>query len=99
MTNKPTHKITYCSVCNKPIEYTTKKPLKCSQCKSVNTSSKKTNSPRTKWKKETEMIRTMTELLPDSEWIVNGYYSWLKSPKGMPLQLDWYSPECNLAVE
>jgi len=45
------------------------------------------------------MIRAMTELLPDSEYIVNGYYSWLLSPKGMPMQLDWYCPELKLAVE
>lgn len=89
-------KVTTCAVCGQPIEYKTKKPDKCNQCKKVNTTPR---SPRTKWKKETEMIRIMNKLLPGADSIVNGYYSWLLSPKNMPLQLDWYCPDYKIAVE
>ena len=89
-------KQTACTVCQKVIEYTTKKPLKCNQCKNI---SKEPKPPRTRWKKESQMIRSMSELLPDFDYIVNGYYSWLLSPKGTALQLDWYCPDLGIAVE
>lgn len=91
-------KITYCVLCGTPIEYATKKPLRCQHCKDIKLSTRST-APKTKWKKETAMFSIMSELLPGVEYIVNGYYSWLISPKGKPMQLDWYSPEINLAVE
>ena len=97
MAQKNNLKITSCVLCGKPIHYTTCKPLKCSNCKNIKLNK---NAPmKTKWKKETTMIRAMDELFPNSEYIVNGYYSWLKSPKGKPMQLDWYSPDLKIAVE
>lgn len=35
----------------------------------------------------------------DAEYINNGYYSWLKSPRGAPMQLDRYYPDLKLAFE
>lgn len=89
-------KTTKCTICGQIIEYKTKKPSKCRQCSAINAAPK---LPKTKWKKETQMIRAMSELFPGSEYIVNGYYSWLLSPKGMAMQLDWYCPDVKVGCE
>jgi hypothetical protein len=92
-----TQKTTKCIICGDTIKYKTKMPSKCKKCQGITTTQKVT--PKTKWKKETQMMRAMGELLPDAEYIINGYYSWLPSPKGMPLQIDWYCPSLKLGVE
>lgn len=38
-------------------------------------------------------------ILPEADYIDNGYYSWMLSPKGSPLQLDRYYPDLKLAFE
>ena len=72
-------------------------PSKCAKCKALTETPKVV--PTTKWKKETQMMRALSELLPDYEYIINGYYSWIPSPKGMPLQIDWYCPKLMLGFE
>lgn len=42
---------------------------------------------------------TLNNILPEADYIDNGYYSWLHSPKGSPLQLDRYYPDLNIAFE
>lgn len=39
------------------------------------------------------------DLFPQYEVIHNGYYSWLRSPKNQPMQLDVYIPELKIAFE
>jgi hypothetical protein len=90
-------KTTKCILCGATIKYKTKMPSKCTKCKNINSDPKVT--PKTRWKKETQMMRAMGELLPDIDYIINGYYSWLPSPKGSPLQIDWYCPSLKLGVE
>jgi hypothetical protein len=77
-------------------------PSKCNNCKDIKVEQKETTTKvtaKTKWKKETQMMRAMAELIPTVEYIVNGYYSWLPSPKGAALQLDLYFPDIKLALE
>lgn len=81
---------TICCACDKTIEYTTKKPKRCPDCSDkvkYNTS----KLPKTRSKLEYKIQGWLDELFPqpDSYYITNGYYSWLKSPKGYPLQLDF----------
>lgn len=45
------------------------------------------------------MQEVLNEIMPDADYIDNGYYSWLLSPKDAPLQLDRFYPELNLAFE
>lgn len=97
-------KTTKCIVCGKTIEYNTKKPKWCSECKKNKNAvrkprgrSKKTKT--TPWKSETYMFKVLNEMFPKTNYCINGYYSWLPSPKGEPMQLDWYSYELGLAFE
>lgn len=92
-------KITKCTVCGGPIEYKTKKPTKCKGCIAAGQAPVKYRPHKTKWAKESEMFKILKELLPDAETIINGYYSWLLSPKEEPLQLDWYCPEFKIGAE
>ena len=97
-------KTTKCIVCGTNVEYTTKKPKWCSECK-INKNeirrptgaSKK--APKSKWKSEAYMFKVLNELMPTTQYCINGYYSFLRSPKGEPMQLDWYSYELGLAFE
>lgn len=41
----------------------------------------------------------LNEMIPNIPYIDNGYYSFLKSPKGYPMQLDRYYPRLHLAFE
>jgi hypothetical protein len=45
------------------------------------------------------MFKILREMFPDEEYIRNGYYSFLMSPKQMPMQLDMYFPKMKLAFE
>lgn len=95
-------KTTNCIVCGRAIQYTTKKPYWCPECKAEKgnkNSTKATQSPKSKWKSESHMYKVIRELLPNIRYCINGYYSFLPSPKGEPMQLDWYSEGIRLAFE
>lgn len=97
-------KFTKCKNCGVLIEYTTKKPNHCGQCKLEKNTVRKPvgkakKASKTKWKSESEMYRILDELLPKTQYCTGGYYSWLPSPKNQPMQLDWYSYELGLALE
>lgn len=97
-------KKTDCIICGKSIIYTTKKPMKCEECKTKSKQVRKpknrsTNPPKSKWKSEALMFKVLSELFPRTDYCINGYYSWLPSPKNTPMQLDWYSYELGLAFE
>ena len=99
-------KETTCSLCNNVIIYTTKKPKQCSDCKTKKKESKpkseKKKSRRPKNKNtngETYLFRTLDECLVGVPYINHGYYSFLMSPKGYPMQLDRYYPTLKLAFE
>jgi hypothetical protein len=82
-------KMTKCSVCGKDIYYNTKKPKRCKECnESVQYNTKKES---TRSKLEFKVQTWLQEIFPEPEYhfISNGYYSWIKSPKGYPLQLDF----------
>jgi hypothetical protein len=92
------------------MEYTTKKPLKCEECKSV----KKEAPPKAKSKskrgkrrypknKNTEgelsLFSVLEPLLGSYEYINHGFYSFLRSPKNSELQIDRYYPQLRLGFE
>lgn len=95
-------KITRCIECGGEIEYKTNKPKRCKKCKEKRgTRARKKNvksKPFIKWKKETQMFHMLSSLF-NAPCVMNGYYSNLRSPKGEPMQLDWYCPDCKVAYE
>jgi hypothetical protein len=107
-------KATTCSECGKEIKYTTKKPKVCSVCRTKAKMAKKVTKPASSTKKpggykkrpdnkntqgELILFRALDQLLVGHDFINHGYYSFLPSPKGYPLQLDRYYPELKLAWE
>jgi hypothetical protein len=86
--------------CGKTVTYNTNKPNRCQACKEKR-EKKFTYQQRKpqRSKKEGLMQQILNQLLPDAEYIDNGYYSWLESPRGASLQLDRYYPELKLAFE
>lgn len=87
-------KTTTCSICGKKIKYKTKKPKKCSSCsmKTVYKKKKKNKEDTgSRSKLEFKVQIWLNELFPEPQYhyIANGYYSWIISPKGYPLQLDF----------
>lgn len=103
-------KVTTCSKCGKEIKYTTKKPSICSVCRSTAkketkpAAKKKTGSPKKRpdnknTQGELILFRALDQLLKGHDFINHGYYSFLSSPKGYPLQLDRYYPDLKLAWE
>jgi hypothetical protein len=89
-----------CVECGKTVTYRTNKPKRCRSCKEQREARftyKKRKPSRSK--KEGLMQKVLNELLPDAEFIDNGYYSWLESPRGSQLQLDRYYPGLKLAFE
>ena len=58
---------------------------------------KQTKSGVSKW--EWEMKKALDSLFPKEDFIDNGYYSWMRSPKNAPLQLDRYYPRMNWGFE
>ena len=98
-----TQKTTRCITCNKDIAYKTNKPKRCNACKNEKGTKARKNRkggarPFTKWKKETQMFRLLQEIF-NTDSIMNGYYSWLESPKGEAMQLDWFCPKYSVAFE
>jgi hypothetical protein len=94
-------KITTCIVCGMTIHYATKKPKWCTKCKKKQPKvyrPKKKKVPNQS-KQEVQMKKIFNSILPSATYIDNGYYSFLMSPKGSPLQLDRYYPELQLAIE
>ncbi len=49
--------------------------------------------------KEELLFRILDEIFPGEYYIRNGYYSFLMSPKGKPMQYDIYYPDLKLAFE
>ena len=102
-------KVTTCSECGKEIKYTTKKPKVCTVCRNLaktdkpaakkKTSSYKKKPDNKNTQGELILFRALDELLKGHDYINHGYYSFLPSPKGYPLQLDRYYPELKLAWE
>lgn len=93
-------KATTCEKCNADVQYTTNKPKLCKDCRSEKEAKfKKGKTKPFRSKKEGQMQQILNEILPDEEYIDNGYYSWMLSPKGAPLQLDRFYPNLNVAFE
>lgn len=100
-------KTTDCQDCGKEVKYTTKKPKKCTVCRTTNSKkttkkqsggySKKPDNKNTQG--ELIMFRALDNLLKGQRYINHGYYSFLLSPKGYPMQLDRYYPDLKLAWE
>lgn len=92
-------KTTTCD-CGREISYTTNKPKRCERCREKREAQFQYKARRPqRSKKEATLQKVLNEIMPDAEYIDNGYYSWLKSPKGSPLQLDRYYPTLKLAFE
>ena len=103
-------KMTNCSSCGKEVKYTTKKPKVCTVCRHTKKNMKKEEgkSKKPSYKKKPDNKNTQGELilfhaldrlLKGYDYINHGYYSFLPSPKGHPLQLDRYYPDLKLAFE
>jgi hypothetical protein len=97
-------KITNCTDCGKELKYNTRKPKLCAACK-LKIKPKKPKSTGRRFPKnkgttgEMAMFAVLDVILKDFDFINHGYYSFLISPKGSPLQLDRYYPELKLAFE
>lgn len=93
-------KTTTCETCNSVIEYKTKKPKLCKKCKSGQPKFyKKPKVPPQRSKKEAKMQYLLNSILPEAEYIDNGYYSWLLSPKNAPMQVDRLYPRLKIGFE
>ena len=96
-------KVTKCTECGKSIEYKTNPPKRCTECKNKKAEAsrkrRETQITPSKWKKETLLFHTLASIFNKHDSVFNGYYSWLKSPKGEPMQLDWYCPSLQVAFE
>lgn len=96
-------KATICEKCQETVQYTTNKPKLCKSCRAEKeerfSARRKNASKPFRSKKEGLMQKLLNDILPDDDYIDNGYYSWLISPKGAPLQLDRFYPELNIAFE
>lgn len=95
-----------CTICGKPIKYTTRKPKKCADCKKVKPKTEKKprrsggRFPRNKGTNgEMGMFYSIEQTLIGLPFINHGYYSVLTSPKHSPMQLDRYYPDIRLAFE
>lgn len=93
-------KIANCTNCGREVTYKTKRPKLCPACRrgQPKVYSGKPRLPKSS-KKERLVQRLMAQILPRADFILNGYYSWLPSPKEQPLQLDMYFPDLRLAIE
>lgn len=95
-------KVTQCVTCGMNIHYATKKPKWCTKCKKLQPKTYKPSSkkrPPQQSKKEVQMKQTLNTIFPQATYIDNGYYSFMLSPKGAPLQLDRYYPDLQIAWE
>ena len=97
------NKITHCEDCNTELTYTTKKPKLCKTCHNKKYGDRKFyKQPKTITKKskgEFALNKLLNEIFPAAASIDGGYYSFLPSPKGYPMQLDRYYPRLHLAFE
>lgn len=89
--------------CGKAINYKVRKPRFCKSCKvsqipSQGSSRRRSGIPKTS-KKELLVARLSMAIFSEIEVIHNGYYSWIRSPKGQPMQLDVYIPQLKVAIE
>lgn len=102
--------VTNCTECGKEIKYTTKKPKVCSTCRltkkkkpTTTTKPKKSSGGKFPDNKNTQgeliLFRALESLLKEYDYINHGYYSFLLSPKGYPLQMDRYYPDLKLGFE
>lgn len=103
---KVQEKSTQCSDCGTTIKYKTKPKKRCKKCWRVyHAKRNKKGKPKPKkWTHENSTEAYIFKILdnsifPNQEFINHGYYSWLRSPKGYPLQLDRYYPKLALAIE
>lgn len=93
-------KTTICEECKNTVEYKTKKPKLCPKCKKGKPKFyKKPKVPPQRSKKEAKMQYLLNSILPEAEYIDNGYYSWLLSPKKAPMQIDRLYPRLKLGFE
>jgi len=83
-----------CSICGKEYLYVRKEQGLCLACQAATK-----QSPASRWRSERLLFAILKILFKDYEFVLNGYYSFLSSPKGQPMQLDWYCPELKLAFE
>jgi very-short-patch-repair endonuclease len=83
-----------CAVCGKDYLYVRKEMGLCLICQSATRQSR-----GSKWKTEKLLFAILKLLFKNRDYVINGYYSFLLSPKGQPLQLDWYCPELKIAFE
>jgi len=91
MKTKITPKITNCEVCGKELKYTTKKKRWCDEHNPYNdVVIYRGQYITTKSKLENQVQKWIMEIIPGAPFISGGYYSWLPSPKGYPLQLDFF---------
>lgn len=96
-------KTTTCKNCEVIVNYKTKKPTLCKKCHEEKYGDRKfyhkpKNTPQ-RSKGEFYLNKVLNELFPDMSYIDGGYYSFLPSPKGYPMQLDRYYPRLHLAFE
>lgn len=95
-------KKTNCAGCSKVLEYTTKKPLRCDDCKKKKEPKKPSKRKYPSNKNtigELLLFTVLEEVLPNTEYVNHGFYSFLRSPKGKELQLDRYYPSLRLGFE
>jgi very-short-patch-repair endonuclease len=94
--------ITKCTECSASIQYVTRKPKKCADCKKAKKKPKRSGGRFPKNKNTTaemQMFAVIDTILSGYDFINHGYYSFLLSPKLSPLQLDRYYPDLKLAFE
>ena len=106
MTLKKTinEKVTKCIECGGELFYKTNPPKRCEKCKNARAKKKGNNNRKRKkrnpdFSKEFAMFTILDEIFKGETYIRNGYYSFLISPKGQPMQLDIYYPDRKLALE
>lgn len=96
-------KTTNCQDCGIELSYTTKKPNLCKSCHTKKFGDRKPyKQPKSipkKSKGEFALNKVLNAMIPSVPCIDGGYYSFLKSPKGFPMQLDRYYPRLHLAFE
>jgi hypothetical protein len=92
---KSTTKSTRCQTCGKEISYSTKKPLYCKEHRPPKQYQHTTKSSRNTHLYERSIFKVIESVIIAGA-CRNGYYTWLPSPKGEPMQLDWY---CNCGIE
>lgn len=96
-------KTTNCFDCGATIEYKTKKPKLCKKCHEQRYGNRKfycePKGTVKKSKGEYFLAKVLNAIFPEAHCIDGGYYSFLLSPKGYPMQLDRYYPRLHLAFE